>query len=195
MIRSLVVVLALAVPARADTLFSAGLGAHVEPFRYQGPGDVDPAEIRLSTTGYGAAIPLRVTLTQDQRTPHALGVAIGFTPIIGGATFGQTSMRSSIQLEALGRVAVTRGDTWSVQLGAGGVLQQPLGESSNGILSNDNVQAFTTLAGGIVAASVTVFGANRDYTIDLRAGVLVADHLRAIPVMLTASAEWGRDRW
>lgn len=193
MLRVVVPILLVAGSARADTLFSVGVGPYVEPLRYKGPGNIDPGEIELSDTSKGAVIPLRITWTQDQRRPHALGVVFAFTPAIGEAELGQSTRGSHAMLEVIGRVGVHRASSWSLFVGAGGALERSLGGGDNGVLSNDNVEPFTTMAGGTVSASVTWFGTNRDYTLDLRAGLLASSHMRGIPVLLTASAEWGRD--
>ena len=186
--------LLLSAPAAADALFSLGAGPYVETLRWKGPGELDPAEITLSDTGRGAVIPMRVTWTQDQSQPRALGVTAGFTFGIVGAKLGQSTSMGHAMLELLGRVAVHRTSTWSLQLGAGGTLERPLAGGQNGVLSNDNVEPFETMMGGVAAVSVTLFRDVHDYTFDLRSGVLFSEHLFAIPVLLTASMEWGRDR-
>jgi len=184
----------LSAPARADTLFSAGLGGFVEPMRWKGPGELDPSELRFSTTAYGGLIPLRLTVTQDQREAPAFGVTIGLTPRFGGAKMGQSTTSMQVMIDLLARVTVLRRSAWSLQVGAGAALEK-FAYGTNGVLSNDNVDPFsTTLYGGVVAASVTYFDSHHDYTFDLRAGLLGSEHMRVFPVLLTASMEWGRNR-
>jgi len=186
--------LLLSAPAHADLQSSMGVGSYVEPLRWTGPGELDPAEMTLSDTAYGAVIPLRLTWTQDPTQPRALGITTGLTIGLGGSTLGESTASGHFMLEVLGRVAVYGSPTWSLQLGVGGALEHPVRISTNGVLSNDNVEPYGTLAGGVAAASVTLFGDNQDYTFDLRSGVLVHDNLIAIPVVLTASLVWGRSR-
>lgn len=193
MLRAVVAVMVIASSAHADALFSAGAGAIVEPVRYKGPGDLDPREIELSDTATGAAIPFRVTWIQDQREPHALGITAGFTLGLADARLAEGSNDTTGMLELMGRVGVYRAPSWSLQLGAGGALELPLGSGGNSKLSNTNVEPFTRLAGGTASLSVTWFHKSVDLTFDLRGGVLVASYMRATPVLVTVSAELGRD--
>ena len=184
----------LPAPARAEILGSVGVGPLVEPTRWRGPGEVDPGEIELSDTALGAALPLRLTISQDRIRRHAFGVSLGVTPIIGGLRLGQSSSSVRMLVDAMVHISRNHG-TWSFQLSAGGAAGRILAKSTNGVLSNDNVDALDgTLLGGVAALSVTRFGAVRDYTFELRGAALFDDHRISVPVMFTASIEWGRDR-
>jgi hypothetical protein len=184
-----------AAPARADVLGSVGLGPIVEPTRWTGPGEVDPGEISLSTTSIGGGLPLRLTVTQNVARRYAAGVVLGLTPIIADMNLGQSTSSSRVILDAMARISFRPQSCWSVQLGAGVAVEKVLGRGDNAILSNDNVEPFEdALLGGVVALSFTLYGDARDYTFDLRAALMSEEHRRAVPVMLTASLEWGRDR-
>ena len=192
---TVVTVLVVAVaPARADILGSVGVGPVIEPTRWRGPGAVDPGEIELSDTGFGAALPLRLTITQDRIHRRAFGVSLGVTPIVGGLQMGQSRSSMRVVVDLLAHISRNHG-TWSFQLGAGGAAGRTPTQSDNGVLSNDNVDPFDgTLFGGVAALSVTRLGAVRDYCFELRGAYLFDKHRWAIPVMFTASVEWGRDR-
>jgi hypothetical protein len=186
--------LLVATPARAELLSSFGIGAQVAPVRWEGPGAVDPQEIRLTGTSYGVSLPIRLTLTQSVAKPRAFGFVVGVTPTFGGPKIGQSTTFGHFMLEALGRVAFRPRTSWGLQVGAGVAVEWPMGGGDNAVLSNDNVDPFTRLQGGIAAVSLTRFGAAHDLTFDLRAAVLTSEHMSSVPVMLCASYEWGRDR-
>jgi hypothetical protein len=122
------------------------------------------------------------------------GLVVGMTPTLGPKRLGWSSSSSRVLFDALAQVSFRLNACWSVQLGAGVAIQVPLGGSTEGIASNTNVEPFTTVSGGVVALSATLLGEERDYTFDLRAAYLTSEYMREIPIVLSTSLQWGRER-
>ncbi len=182
-------------PVRADVSASIGVGGVAGPIQWEGPAAAgfEGGDVHLEDTVLGTTVAVGAFAGQRLTTSVALGLGLDGTMVfLGGADLGHTSYGPGFQVDMTARLVIRRsfpGMVW--RLGVGGAFAGFLADRSD-IGAADNVAKAEFVLGPLAELAAGYnYSRNRQLVLSLRAGYLVSQHMRYIPVLLTLRLHFG----